>query len=221
MRGWLLIPVGDCFIYFHHNHLTTEDDESFLSVCAFLSDRFCWFFFFPCCVFFCFSRHLLSFCSYTMSRSRWIFADPRNQTNEIKPVLFFLFCYSSYFPLSSHLYPSLCLQSSTRWRWCVPCVTSTLTICMWAGTSPLSMAPLLVEPCLTPSSATSMPLKSLLCLFMVSSQICFHSYLWCRGTSQMVQFCIDPSRLYNGRAGCLSIRRSCGIGCGVNLMFNH
>lgn len=49
------------------------------------------FFFFPCCIFLCFSRHLLSFCSYTMSRSRWIFADPRNQTNEIKPVFFFSF----------------------------------------------------------------------------------------------------------------------------------
>lgn len=37
----------------------------------------------------------------------------------------------------------------------------------------------------------------------------------------MVQVCIDPFRLYHGRAGGLSIRWSWGIGRGVDLMLNH
>lgn len=119
----------------------------------------------------------------------------KKQNKEIESCFF---CYSSYFPISPHLYPSLCLQSSTRWRWCVPYATSTLTICMWAGTSPLTMAPLLVEPCLTPSSAISMQLKSLSCSFMVSIKkfVSIHAFD-AENTSWMLQFCVHPQRLYS------------------------
>lgn len=141
MRGGLLIWLCGHFKYFHHNHLTSEDD---LSVSL---------------SFLCFLHLLLSFCWNTMSTSRWISylqIQETKQRNVILPFLIFLFLLH------------VCLQSSTRWRWCVPYVTSTLTICTWAGTSPLTMALLLVEPCSTPSSAISMQLKSLSCSFMVS-----------------------------------------------------
>ena len=59
-------------------------------------------------------------------------------------------------------------QSSIRWRWCAVSATWTSTICTWAGTSPPTMAPSSAEPCWTLSSATSMPLRSLLCSSTVS-----------------------------------------------------
>lgn len=137
--------------------------------------------------FFCFAHLLLSFCWHTMSTSSWICYWQIQETKQRN----LLFCFPSDFSISPQLYPSLCLQSSTRWRWCVPYVTSTLTICMWAGTNPLTMAPLLVEPCSTPSSAISMQLKSLSCSFMVSIKrfISIHAFgaetphgLWRRAT---------------------------------------
>lgn len=140
----------------------------------------------------------------------------KKQNKEIESCFF---CYSSYFPISPHLYPSLCLQSSTRWRWCVPYATSTLTICMWAGTSPLTMAPLLVEPCLTPSSAISMQLKSLSCSFMVSIKkfVSIHAF-----DAEIPHGCCNSAYTHKDyTAGYLLKRWRQGIGHGVHLMINH
>lgn len=136
------------------------------------------------------------YCWYTMSTPRWISYLQIQETKQRYLIL--LFCYSSYFPISPHLYPPLCLQSSTRWRWCAPYVTSTLTICMWAGTSLLTMAPLLVEPCSTPSSATSMQLKSLSCSFMVSMKWFVSIHAFGADTSWMLLFCIEVGTLRPG-----------------------
>ncbi len=156
MKGWL---VDVCFRSLNHNHLISEN-EAFVFLCfsAFIHHILVDLFFAVFLMFFTSSPSLPVFAHHVQFQmeTRYSEIQKKKKIPKLISVKFILnliflslpssvpfFCLS----LSLHSYPSFCLQSSTRWRWCVLCVTSTLTICMWAGTSPPTTAPLSAERC--------------------------------------------------------------------------